>query len=353
MSEWRTCCSKVRLRHHVVVGLADRADVPARRLPGDRCRRRCAHPARELRRQAGHGLARGRQRRARPGDRRHRLRPDRAARLPADHPQRLRGAAVGRGDIRREQRRRGRQRRRRHADPDRRPEQDAHRPPPLHARLRAPRRRGSTPACSPSTSSATTRRSRPTVRGGRDRLRVRHHGVRHRAFGVFGGCDLTKDDTGNYVAVDRAAGARRPASRSAARSTGFNEPSLPPIPAPPEPVPSGFSPLGLLMIPVGVVGGALAFLWNRRRGSNEVAGAGGAADAAFGGLPAPGAERGDAGECPDPSRHRRPTRRDGDDRVRPAARSGTVAGPGAAPRARRPGHRRRLVLRDDRPGSDW
>ena len=42
------------------------------------------------------------------------------------------------------------------------------------------------------------------------------------------------------------------------------------------------------MIPVGVAGGALAFLWNRRRGSNEVAGAGGAADAAFGGLPAPG-----------------------------------------------------------------
>ncbi len=53
-------------------------------------------------------------------------------------------------------------------------------------------------------------------------------------------------------------------------------------------MPSGFSPLGLLMIPVGVLGGALAFLWNRRRGSNEVAGAGGAADAAFGGLPAPG-----------------------------------------------------------------
>ena len=37
-----------------------------------------------------------------------------------------------------------------------------------------------------------------------------------------------------------------------------------------------------------MAGGALAFFWNRRRGSNEVAGAGGAADAAFGGLPAPG-----------------------------------------------------------------
>ena len=107
------------------------------------------------------------------------------------------------------------------------------------------------------------------------------------AFGVFGGCDLVKDDTGNYVTVIEPLA---PGDLITVGGTinGFDEPSLPPIPDPQEPVPSGFSLLGLLMIPVGVLGGALAFLWNRRRGSNEVAGAGGAADAAFGGLPAPG-----------------------------------------------------------------
>jgi len=108
------------------------------------------------------------------------------------------------------------------------------------------------------------------------------------AFGVYGGCDLVKDDTGNYVAVIEPL-APGDLITVGGTITGFDEPSLPPIPAPQEPVPSGFSPLGLLMIPVGVLGGAVAFLWNRRRGSNEVAGAGGAADAAFGGLPAPGA----------------------------------------------------------------
>ena len=107
------------------------------------------------------------------------------------------------------------------------------------------------------------------------------------AFGVYGGCDLVKDDTGNYVTVIEPL-APGDLITVGGTITGFDEPSLPPIPEPPPPVPTGFSTLGLLMIPVGVAGGALAFLWNRRRGSNEVAGAGGAADAAFGGLPAPG-----------------------------------------------------------------
>ncbi|HEU0040818.1 MAG TPA: DUF2207 domain-containing protein, partial [Jiangellaceae bacterium] len=107
------------------------------------------------------------------------------------------------------------------------------------------------------------------------------------AFGVLGGCDLVKDDSGNYVAVIEPL-APGDLITVGGTITGFDEPSLPPIPDPQEPVPGGFSPLGLVMIPVGVLGGALAFLWNRRRGSNEVAGAGGAADAAFGGLPTPG-----------------------------------------------------------------
>ncbi len=107
------------------------------------------------------------------------------------------------------------------------------------------------------------------------------------AFGVYGGCDLVKDDTGNYVTVIEPL-APGDLITVGGTITGFDEPSLPPIPEPPPPAPTGFSTLGLLMIPMGVAGGALAFLWNRRRGSNEVAGAGGAADAAFGGLPASG-----------------------------------------------------------------
>ncbi len=45
------------------------------------------------------------------------------------------------------------------------------------------------------------------------------------------------------------------------------------------------------MIPIGVAGAACAYFWNRRRGSNDVGGSGGAADAAFGGLPRPGRHR--------------------------------------------------------------
>ena len=107
------------------------------------------------------------------------------------------------------------------------------------------------------------------------------------SLGVFGGCELVKDDTGNYVTVIEplAAGDLITVGGTI---TGFTEPDLPPVPEPHAAAPGGFSPLGLLMIPVGIIGGGAAFLLNRRRGSNEVAGAGGAADAAFGALPSPG-----------------------------------------------------------------
>ncbi len=187
-----------------------RGDVVARRHPGDRWRRRFAHPTRALRRQAGHGVAGGCQRGPHPRDRRHRLRSEPAARLPADHPQRFRRAAVGRGHVRRERRRHGRQRRQRHADPDRRPGRDGHRPPPLHARLRASRR------------AARLRRARPrhhrqrrddgdgAVRGGGDRLRVRHHGVRHRCVRRVGRLRPGEGRHRELRRRHRAAGARRP-----------------------------------------------------------------------------------------------------------------------------------------------
>ena len=121
------------------------------------------------------------------------------------------------------------------------------------------------------------------------------------AFGVYGGCDLVKDDTGNYVAVIEPL-APGDLITVGGTITGFDEPSLPPIPAPQEPVPSGFSPLGLLMIPVGVVGGAVGVpleppAWQQRgrgcrgRGRRRVRRAA-----------RPRSERGDAGERTDPPR---------------------------------------------------
>ena len=51
--------------------------------------------------------------------------------------------------------------------------------------------------------------------------------------------------------------------------------------------PSGFRPLGLLMIPLGALAAVGVFLFSRWYGSNEVSGGGGAADAAYGELPKP------------------------------------------------------------------
>lgn len=54
-----------------------------------------------------------------------------------------------------------------------------------------------------------------------------------------------------------------------------------------EPNPSGFRPLGILMLPLGALAALAVFLFSRWYGSNEVRGSGGAADAAYGELPTP------------------------------------------------------------------
>jgi len=108
------------------------------------------------------------------------------------------------------------------------------------------------------------------------------------SYGSFGGCELVRNDSGNYVAVIEPL-APHDGITVGGRIDGFVDVQLPPAPTQPDAAASGFAPLGLLMIPVGILGAASAYFWNRRRGSNEVSGAGGAADAAFGGLPRPGA----------------------------------------------------------------
>ena len=118
------------------------------------------------------------------------------------------------------------------------------------------------------------------------------------SYGSFGGCEL---DTGRQrpVRVDhrtpraqrwhhgrrthRRLHRRRPAAGTRRSRTAAG---------------TGFAPLGLLMISVGIAGAGCAYLWNRRRGSNDVSGAGGAADAAFGGLPQPGSSAGGADSAP-------------------------------------------------------
>jgi uncharacterized membrane protein YgcG len=66
-------------------------------------------------------------------------------------------------------------------------------------------------------------------------------------------------------------------------------PALPDPPEQPGAVPVGFSPFGLVMIPLGLLAAAAVFLIARSAGSNTVV-AGGATEAAFGALPAPGRE---------------------------------------------------------------
>ena len=105
--------------------------------------------------------------------------------------------------------------------------------------------------------------------------------------GTFGGCELERNDAGNHVVVIELL-APGDGITVEGTVTGFTEPSPPAIPEPPAPRGSGFRPFGLLMVPLGVAAAGAVFVWGRRYGSNEVAGAGGAADAAFGDLPVPG-----------------------------------------------------------------
>lgn len=108
--------------------------------------------------------------------------------------------------------------------------------------------------------------------------------------GDFGGCELRPDASGNLTATIEPL---EPGDGISIGGTieSIGEPNPPPVPDPPDPLPSGFRPLGSAMIPLGLLGAGGVFLLSRRYGSNVVAGTGGAADAAYGELPAP--NRGD------------------------------------------------------------
>ena len=106
------------------------------------------------------------------------------------------------------------------------------------------------------------------------------------AYGAFGGCEFLLDESGNGVAVIEPL-APGDGITVGARFAGLDSAIIPRLPDPPAPLPTGFQPLGLLMIPLGLAAAALVFLLGRSYGSNTVL-AGGAADAAFGDLPVPG-----------------------------------------------------------------
>ncbi len=105
------------------------------------------------------------------------------------------------------------------------------------------------------------------------------------AYGAFGGCEFGVDESGNGVAVVEPL-APGDGITVSARFAGLQPGSMPVLPDPPGPLPTGFQPLGLVMIPLGLAAAALVFLLGRSYGSNTVL-AGGAADAAFGDLPVP------------------------------------------------------------------
>ena len=106
------------------------------------------------------------------------------------------------------------------------------------------------------------------------------------SYGSLGGCEFTRDETGNFVTVVEPL-APGDGITVGGRFTTTTEPRLPAPPAQPEPVRVGFRPLGLLMIPLGVGAAAIVFVAGRRYGANTVL-AGGATEAAFGELPVPG-----------------------------------------------------------------
>jgi uncharacterized membrane protein YgcG len=99
-------------------------------------------------------------------------------------------------------------------------------------------------------------------------------------------CEFRRGELDNHVAVFEPL-LRGEGITVSASIASLTTPVLPDVPEPPEPISLGPSPLGLVMIPLGLFGAGLVFLVGRRAGSNAVAG-GGAVDAAFGELPVPG-----------------------------------------------------------------
>lgn len=106
------------------------------------------------------------------------------------------------------------------------------------------------------------------------------------AYGQFGGCAFATTSGGEYVAVieplDPGEGITVGGTIVSAVPVAFGT-----MPELPQRNPSGFRPLGLVMLPAALLVAVGVFVVSRRYGSNEVHGAGGAADAAFGDLPIP------------------------------------------------------------------
>ncbi len=106
------------------------------------------------------------------------------------------------------------------------------------------------------------------------------------SFGQFGGCEFEQDADGNYVTVieplEPGEGITVGGTIMATRASEFAV-----APALSTRNPNGFRPLGLAVLPVAALAAGAVFVASRRYGSNEVHGAGGAAEAAYGDLPAP------------------------------------------------------------------
>ena len=103
---------------------------------------------------------------------------------------------------------------------------------------------------------------------------------------ALGGCEFERGESDNLVAVIEPLAPGDGITVSGAIESLLT-PSLPTLPSPPGAIPTGFRPLGLVMIPLGLAAAALVYLVGRAAGSNTVR-AGGAAEAAFGELPMPG-----------------------------------------------------------------
>jgi hypothetical protein len=106
------------------------------------------------------------------------------------------------------------------------------------------------------------------------------------SFGDFGGCELAEQPHGSYVAVindlQPGEGISVGGTIESAVPTAFAG-----VPQVSDRNPTGIRPLGLLAAALSTVVVVGVFVAARRAGSNEVRGAGGAADAAYGDLPMP------------------------------------------------------------------
>jgi hypothetical protein len=106
------------------------------------------------------------------------------------------------------------------------------------------------------------------------------------SFGDFGGCEFAEQPDGSYVAVindlQPGEGITVGGTIESAVPTSFAG-----VPQVSDRNPTGFRPLGLLAAALSTVVVVGVFVAARRAGSNEVAGAGGAAEAAYGDLPMP------------------------------------------------------------------